>query len=1508
MSHDEEEAYERALREVLGDSLDEATSNAWQAAEASQDDASSDASLRIVPAIALDDVWEDSHQSQTRRSSVLSLSTADESLSPRDSDSILSLGDSSASVTESPGASTHRSYLGPLRSKRYEGLRSSLLSPALAGPRPRTAHSRSSSVLSMLNLQEITDDQAKDLKPRDTLRWTRLKRISDHLYSPAGRKAFGIPQCLTVSGMLAFGTSKGLILVFDYKQTCTHVIGNGTRAAEAGPVTAIALSADHTFIVGAYSDGSIMSWDLARPATPAKEILPIRMQDLPAKQGHLMNTHITHISFIGARHSLFLSADVTGMVFCHSFHRRKIVSNVDSMRILGRYPTLPGTSPLKPSTSLSAAVLPIGTVAHFSDVLGLAALLTPYKLVIVSTTPTARTQFKLPRPSGAYAESEQISGCAAWFPCVSSTRDAQVGTCPLLAVAWSRRLFVFAISGGVPQEESDSIVPIVVEEAGQFQSQESIVAMRWYAKDILCLLTTSNQMQLLDTVDFRLVGHADLLGKHILCQDLRTAQLQYYFEQREAEYVNQSFADDYSSSFTTYKGKLFLLGHSEVSVGSVLTWKDRVQAFVAQGLFVEALNLLEAYYAGLVDLRVVALPSAQQPRQEMVSSLCYTILPKMLEQIDQLQSAALTELLQAIFDLCLALDSTDFLFDQVFEACNIQKHSFLQVLATAVLDDRIRQVPPEIVQELVSEFVAQNLHTRLEDILCHLEPSSLDPNQLTQLCKQNLLMDALAYVWNAALADYVTPLVEFVELIKSVLQATSTTSDASARAQSLANLGANTVNAVKVFSYLSLTLTGRSFPRGIALAKMEADAARSAIYEFLFSGVTIAWPPGSSRWILTNLSTPEPFFPYLKLLLHFDCPTFLACLDEVFEDAYLNEGPDDERPRSATTSRTITRQFIINILLDISSSFSQEDMLSLCMFIARNVPKYPQFILLSGSVLQRILEGLCDYQDDEVADDCQLAVESLLSIFKPAHMHDLVPRLTRVGFFRVLKSYFRAEGDAVGLLQAYLRDRGSEVQVFGCIEELIGPASKVDAAAQQSVQVAIVEHALAIARVDAPTFAKTMDRCRPALHHSIATALDGEEALLFRYLQPVIRFEPTKDSIPEWIDAVLLVKVVELLCRFDRGCIPVFLERPGVLTLVPAERLIGILEQHDEVEGLVRLMSISGQRTLALKRILRHLDDLLDTLTSHSHSVDVPGTMTSMKRYIEIASVLCAEEVHVSLNDGSNKAEAMWVTLLTATLNLTQKARNSLGPLASKKSIAKELVALNSLLRNAVGTLLIAASQHSAESGPDLFVQIIRKFLEQILSTDSTSGARKDIYLLLSDVFDEHILGGQLLLLAEDILQGTLATQFAAQSAKRLQGWRVSKMTCGLCERAVHSPVVVRQAFRTQQAEAACSLEARRAARSERVLQRHGVSIEKAKGKSRQEAPAQVEEEEPLPDMTHILAHACGHVSHEACVKLSRVGQELSAIGCVVCVRRREAETQARRVMEEEQGRALVLP
>lgn len=61
------------------------------------------------------------------------------------------------------------------------------------------------------------------------IRWTKLRNITSQAFSEIGKRNFGRPTCMTISTIIAMGTSKGLILVFDYNQNLKSIIGSATK-------------------------------------------------------------------------------------------------------------------------------------------------------------------------------------------------------------------------------------------------------------------------------------------------------------------------------------------------------------------------------------------------------------------------------------------------------------------------------------------------------------------------------------------------------------------------------------------------------------------------------------------------------------------------------------------------------------------------------------------------------------------------------------------------------------------------------------------------------------------------------------------------------------------------------------------------------------------------------------------------------------------------------------------------------------------------------------------------------------------------------------------------------------------------------------------------------------------------------------------------------------------------------------------------------------------------------
>ncbi|CAO3646628.1 unnamed protein product [Cunninghamella blakesleeana] len=267
---------------------------------------------------------------------------------------------------------------------------------------------------SMSQLLGTEDNKYNDepSTPSEAFKWTPLKKISEHLYSKEIRQQSGLVSVLTVSGVIAVGTTRSLVYVYDYSQNLKCVLGDIHRAVELGAVTSLAISADYTTIACGYSKGHIVIWDIRKPQQPVRTVDPIPVNQLltassiptntnittssnnnnnnnnnsnsntpsdttpstspsiPSttpqpgnrKEGHIHGSAILHIGFIGIKKTEIVSGDDQGMAFYHVLYKVMMVNAVDTTRILGRYQNLSfspiglGLSDLKKNNASSSSL------------------------------------------------------------------------------------------------------------------------------------------------------------------------------------------------------------------------------------------------------------------------------------------------------------------------------------------------------------------------------------------------------------------------------------------------------------------------------------------------------------------------------------------------------------------------------------------------------------------------------------------------------------------------------------------------------------------------------------------------------------------------------------------------------------------------------------------------------------------------------------------------------------------------------------------------------------------------------------------------------------------------------------------------------------------------------------------------------------------------------------------------------------------------------------------------
>ena len=294
-----------------------------------------------------------------------------------------------------------------------------------------------------------------------------------------------------------------------------------------GPVTALALSHDHTFVATGHAFGHIQVFDLNKPQKPVRFVPPTSRAAVASgrKEGHIHGSRIVNIGFVAGRHTAIVSADENGLAFYHSLGKVLFVDASDVLRILGKYPE---EEPLPPShlsqsktngiaagqyprrrkarkvnTILAMAPLPLGTTPHPTDGYNIVALLTAAKLVIVGLKPSPKTWYRRHRDEDdELARKSKFRGSMAWFPSiilgsVSSREPPRKGkkepaiepTIPMLVYSWGPTLNLLRVSeikvketivdSRTNKSTSVEVGRLTFQEAAKWSAQDDVLAIQW---------------------------------------------------------------------------------------------------------------------------------------------------------------------------------------------------------------------------------------------------------------------------------------------------------------------------------------------------------------------------------------------------------------------------------------------------------------------------------------------------------------------------------------------------------------------------------------------------------------------------------------------------------------------------------------------------------------------------------------------------------------------------------------------------------------------------------------------------------------------------------------------------------------------------------------------------------------------------------------------------------------------------------------------------------------------
>lgn len=716
-------------------------------------------------------------------------------------------------------------------------------------------------------------------------------------------------------------------------------------------------------------------------------------------------------------------------------------------------------------------------------------------------------------------------------------------------------------------------------------------------------------------------------------------------------------------------------------------------------------------------------------------------------------------LVECCLQACLTLDERGFIFDDVFEAyANVGIQGiYLGILAKHLLEDRVTDVPPHIIQALINHHGQRGEYQQAEQIIWHVDPIRLDVNQSIILCETHGLWDAYIYVHNQCLKDYATPIATLLNII-----------DASGQRgleQSMDDFDLISQQAARLYRYIEITLSGNIYPGGQPASSPEAEKGREVVYGCLFS---LTAPRDSA---FSHLQGNE-VYPILQKLLRLDTEALLHTLDVAFEDAYLNDNH----------GFLMSRQLIVNILLEIMEpqSYHASDITLLHIFVARNLPKYPQFILVSPSTLHQILKSLASDPDLSTRDDRELAAESLLSAYTPYDTDAIYQQFQQAGFWRILRTVYRNEGNWIEALRVDIAD--DSLLSVDYFEEIMSVLAAGLRSNQASSLLELVKVSLPqLLETSVTATATTLEQHVPTLHAEALALLEGQAHRQLGYLTVLLEphrlteaLDKADISVPansEHVTEDMYVTYLSLLCELDPDRLIPFIEHhPGILDV---SRIEEILERGQEYDILVWYLCFSGKPQRAFEK----LGQILELATSRL--LDGPVSRTeeaSSLRTIERVARMGLKLVLQPVDQADFSSEDSWYYILSRTLMIIRRIHQTTS--ISVYTTETVLPSLRAMVQDELSGLL-SSSGSSSVAFPKLF----KRLMDQI---DDASGLQSsetnaEMKLILTSMLRAYATDEELLKITTRIIGNDLHVLFAELIKAKSRGLKARNDKCRHC-------------------------------------------------------------------------------------------------------------------------------
>ncbi|XP_036401275.1 LOW QUALITY PROTEIN: vacuolar protein sorting-associated protein 8 homolog [Megalops cyprinoides] len=1051
--------------------------------------------------------------------------------------------------------------------------------------RPSLASSDSGDRTHMKRRRKAVETNA--LVHGSVLKHNVLKGISAQMVSAADKVDAGLPTAITVSSVIAVGTSHGLALVFgkDPNQALRLCLGSTAVGAQYGAVSALSINHDCTRLLCGFAKGQITMWDLAN----GKLLRTIT-------EAHPPGTAILHVKFTDDP-TLAVCNDSGGSVFELSFRRVMGVRSCESRCLFsGSKGEVCCVEPLHSSSELRD---------HPITQYSLLAMASLTKILVIGLKPSLKVWMTFPYGKTDPASVPQL----AWqFVLVQKMVN------PMLAFCRGDTVHFLLVK----KEESGTIHVI---KQRQLQLSCDLISLTWINSRTLVLMDSLEKLHVVDRPSHETLETLDMAEVQLVYNSSHFKSL------ATGGNVSQALAlvgeKACYQSVCSYGGQIVYLGTKSVHVMTLRNWRERVDYLLKQEKFVEALSLAWSFHEGTAKA-VVGLYGDPAKRKGVVADKMVEILFQYVDRSlkkcpeqgkIQVMEQHFQDMVPVMVDYCLLLQRTDLLFSQIYSRLtenSVARGVFLQSLEPYILSERLGCLTAPVMRDLLGHFQDNGMMESVENCLVHMDITSLDIQQVVQMCWENQLYDAMIYVFNSGMNDYISPMEKLFQVIGPPLREGKSLTDE------------QVVMGNKLLVYISCSLAGRAYPLG-DIPEDLVPLVKNQVFEFLI------------RLHSMEASQEEEVYPHIRTLLHFDTREFLNVLALTFED-FKNDKQALEY-----------QQRIVDILLTVmveNSDFTPSQVGCLFTFLARQLAKPDNTLFVNRKLFDQVLEFLCSPDDDSRHTERQQVLLELLQVGGVVQFDEsrLLYLAEKAEFYQICEFMYEKKHLYDKIIYCYLKDPLRKEEIFNYVHNILSiPGYSHEE--KQSVWDRALQHMTELVAISP---SKAADLVSLHFSEEVRSIIDRleDDYMVFQFLKCLL--DPREGPNPQ---AVLRLSPelhelhLGLLCRFSPLQVTAFLKASQDYRL---EEAIQITEQQGLQEATAYLLERKGDVQGAFQVLLQTLKDKLTSLTQQSQEEGEELRLQGVESALGDIIALCHRSSH-SLNQ--QQREALWFPLLEAMMS-----------------------------------------------------------------------------------------------------------------------------------------------------------------------------------------------------------------------------------------------------------------